>query len=226
MSISEFELKKGTSTSFSSNPQSKEHELVDTHGWDATLNGIISDFKGELSQLDPVSGSSLVLQDPTTPTRRPTSRLAMPDGFMSSPKSGGSSLTSSPIASTPPTVTLQLVSDEGPSLDAITTSAQNVPPRSSTLTAPAHSHTTPSTPRGSASKPGTSPFRSRNVNSFGGLGTHVNASPRDTSRLRIQHRSTASSSEPSLIHEPESRFGKPTIFIQFIGSNSINSWFT
>ncbi|KAJ3896245.1 hypothetical protein GG344DRAFT_36990 [Lentinula edodes] len=37
---------------------------------DTTLNGIITHFKGELSQLDPITVSNLDLRDPSTPARR------------------------------------------------------------------------------------------------------------------------------------------------------------
>jgi hypothetical protein len=85
-----------------------------------------------------------------------------------------------------------------------------VPPRKSSLIAPVHhAPCSSSSPKSPVPKHAISPVRSRNVNSFGGLGTQVNNSSRDGSRLRIQHRPTASSSEPSLVHDmAESRVGE------------------
>jgi len=220
MSVSEFESRKNTRPPISPVSQSKEHGAPDTNGWDVSLNGIISDFKGELSQLDPVSPSSLDLRDPSTPARRVAHQRAMAVDVVLSPSPSNKSFPSSPVAATTPTVTLQLASEveemsgkscpSSPIRESTSIAAPIVPPRVSSLIAPIHS--TPSSPRGS--KQTLSPLRSRNVNSFGGLGTHVNPSSRDSSRLRIQHRSTASSSEPSLIRDvPESRGGELVVLL-------------
>ena len=73
MSIGEAELRKTTTSAPSPSPLRSTFDRRDdsaSHLDDPTLNGILDDFKGELSQLDPVSGSSLVLRDPSTPSRR------------------------------------------------------------------------------------------------------------------------------------------------------------
>ena len=168
----------------------------ENRGWDTTLNGILSDFKGELSQLDPIS-SSLELRDPSTPSRRVVLGRSNTDGLVFPYDSKKDRRT--------PTLTLQPApADEertrkssSSSIHRSSTSTEGpiVTPRTSSWT------TTPTRSAGAmpsrtSSRHGPSPLRSRNGNT---QGNHIHSSSRDSTRLRMQHRSSASSSEPSLI---------------------------
>jgi len=202
MSVSETELKNPKP------PAADDHET--TQHWDATLNGIISDFKGELGQLDPVSGSLLDLQDPS---RRV---VVVPHRDHHVPPSpSGSSKTPTVILRPSPQEVEQVSVKSVPSSPIYESPSTIIP---STIVPPRHNvnNNTPwqtpfrahTAPQPSSSK-GSPTLRSRNVNSFGGLGTQINTTSRETSRLRVQHRSTASNSEPSLVREvTESRVGK------------------
>ncbi|KAJ4483460.1 hypothetical protein J3R30DRAFT_1783685 [Lentinula aciculospora] len=82
----------------------KDYELPGSRIEDTTLNGIITDFKGELShQLDPIIVSNLDLRDPSTPARRAALLSFNTDG---SSREGGQDPDSN-HTSTMPTVTLQ-----------------------------------------------------------------------------------------------------------------------
>lgn len=167
---------------------------------DSALNGILDEFKGELSQLDPVQGSSLDLRDPSTPARRAAFR-SKTDGLtlslrtQDSPEIQKSASLPSP---TSPVLTLQIPSHslaDSPKKEK--QPSPIVPPRSSSLQMPrvAARPISIGSPRGTLSKHPTSPLRSRT-----GPASHLpSPNPQDTARLRTLHRSTASSSEPSLI---------------------------
>jgi hypothetical protein len=197
MSIGEYEYKKASSAAPS--PDRGSH---DAHAWDTRMNGIISDFKGELCQLDPVSSSLLDLQDPSahTPPRRGTAANATQLVEPHSPDNNA--FPPSPAISVTPTVILRPSSEaeirsvktppSSPIYDANASSSS----RNSSLQAPARANSHPAASQVSGSK-NVPTLRSRNVNSFGGVGTQMGT----TSRLRTQHRSTASSSEPSLVRD-------------------------
>ena len=202
MSIGEYEYKKVSSAA-----ASPDHGSHDAHAWDSRMNGIISDFKGELSQLDPLSNSLLDLQDPSahTPPRRGIAANATPTCQLVhvEPHSpNNNAFPPSPAISVTPTVILRPSSDaeirsvktppSSPIYDANASSSS----RNSSLQAPARANSPPAASQVSGSK-NVPTLRSRNVNSFGGLGTQIGT----TSRLRTQHRSTASSSEPSLVRD-------------------------
>ncbi|TFY78741.1 hypothetical protein EWM64_g5270, partial [Hericium alpestre] len=70
MSVGDAELKRAMTAASASTPlpSSRKHS-EESEGWDHTMKGILSDFKGQLSQLDPIS-TSLDLHVPVTPERR------------------------------------------------------------------------------------------------------------------------------------------------------------
>lgn len=208
MSVGDAELKRIMSTSSTVHgppqPPGRRWTEEPLGKEDTTLNGILTEFKGELSQLDPISSSALDLRDPSTPSRQAAYSRSQTDGHLLL-SDGRSDRNDSPSSSkhslVPPTLTLQSppqAEESRPAPEAI------VPPRFSSLTT-----TTPvrsasalpltGSPLLASPRPGLSP-RSRSGNP---KVLHA-ASPnrRDSAgsaRLRVMHRSTASSSEPSLI---------------------------
>lgn len=202
MSVGEIEIKKAMTESSLATPlpaTSKTTENGERKGWDTTLNGILSEFEGELSQLDPIS-SSLELRDPSTPARRALLGRSKTDGLVFPYTAHEDHRT--------PTLTLQPapIADEAAARSSSSSSAPRsststeapiVPPRTSSLT-PTRSPSGSSQASSSraALRHGPSPLRSRNGYPQAG---HNHSSSRDSMRLRMQHRSSASSSEPSLI---------------------------
>jgi hypothetical protein len=186
--------------------------------WDSGLHGILRDFKGELSQLDPISRSSLNLRDPSTPVKRGPTRRSNTDSVMFSDNRNMQGQPSSMPSVGPPTtplLTLQLASEPEPSSldpEASPRTPKNsqveapiVPPRSSSLGAPVQTPSSSSSAKVSpfqlASRHTSIPVRSAGSNSVGGSSSrrvHGHSSSRDLAQLRVHHRS-ASSSEPSLI---------------------------
>ncbi|KAI6046151.1 hypothetical protein EDC04DRAFT_2865015 [Pisolithus marmoratus] len=177
---------------------------TDDRAWDSnsSLNGILSDFKGVLSKLDPDPSSSLDLRDPCTPSRKATSTRLSSSGTRThnvTQRDTKSSILPSVPPSTPP---VSLPTD---SFSEVTSKARTekervmVPPRSSSLYSPARGQ--------SGLNAGTVPVGSPRVGFLHGpsplkgkgYGNQVQTSYRDMSRLRVHHRSTASSSEPSLV---------------------------
>ena len=163
--------------------------------WDSAsgsdYSGMVTDLKGELSsQLDSIS-TSLDLKDPTTPRNAmsfesdPTSKLAEARGRLQE-KTDRPPLrlvSSSPITATVRTQTPTLSIDTRSSLeDANSSSAGHGSMRVSSVSA-------------IEARPNSVKFGPRNPRP----GSSAMAGVRDNSRLRVQHRSTASSSEPSLI---------------------------
>jgi len=197
MSIGEAELKKAMVSVPPRLSTSERRDDTPAHPDDTTLSGLLDDFKGELSQLDPVSGSSLVLRDPSTPPRRAafrskTDRFVLHTDHQEVYKS-------SSTHSTSPTLTLQIPShqiDDSTDRTSLPPSPI-IPPRSSSLQRSTSRPHSIGSPRGiSARYPyPSSPLRSKSGPVLG----LSSPSPRDTTRLRTLHRSTASSSEPSLI---------------------------
>ncbi|OCH95101.1 hypothetical protein OBBRIDRAFT_810024 [Obba rivulosa] len=216
MSVSDADLKRVMAAGSSSGPVRVSNDGKRPDVWDSTLNGILSEFKGELSQLDPISTSSLDLRDPSTPSRRlQVTTRANSEGASTSaqtirpiPKTTASL----PLHLNTPTVTLHPAATEdesilnavlsSPTRDSSSSEGPIVPPRVSSLHTPLRSRSgssatsqqrVPSLKYG----PRTPPFRN------GASPTsHTHSASRDANRLRVQHRSTASSSEPSLIPEP------------------------
>lgn len=241
MSVSDAELKKAMATSFGQPPFAplrasiEEKRSEDLVGWSSALSGLMSDLETKLDDLDPIS-ASLDLRDPSTPPRRPPERsksdtatnILRPGQQQRPHVKTASSLPASVGLSSTPAVTLQPVSGEEESLlDAVLSSPSesSFSPVESTL------------PPRSASLQGT-PARSRSgsanalPNRVGGVrygprspsgrsvGGSISSPSREANRLRIQHRSTASSSEPSLI--PARDDGRVRELTHFL---SIPSWF-
>ncbi|KAI0305683.1 hypothetical protein B0F90DRAFT_1815266 [Multifurca ochricompacta] len=76
MSVGEVDLKKATNNVSTALPLPigmYEKRSEDSVGWDSTIRGILSDFKGELSQLDqdPIAKNTLALRVPSAPPERP-----------------------------------------------------------------------------------------------------------------------------------------------------------
>ncbi|KAH7923717.1 hypothetical protein BV22DRAFT_1196481 [Leucogyrophana mollusca] len=194
-------------------PPKDHQEIGESQTWESSLHGILSDFQGVLSQLDPDSGSLLDLRDPSTPARRAAySRHKAGDVKTSDldAPADSKSPTLPPVPPSTPIVTLptdsSLGSGSGHSSPLDPSHIEPiVPPRTSSLTTPVRSRSGPGplgSPRVAALKHGSSPMRSR------GYGNQMHSSYRDTSRLRVQTRSAACSSEPSLI--PNGDDGRPT----------------
>jgi hypothetical protein len=209
MSVGEIELKQAMAESLrtSSLPPSKVSQNGETRGWDTTLNGILSDFKGELSQLDPVT-SSLELRDPSTPARRVMLSRSKTDGlvfpFTANQDRRTPTLTLQPAPSCEDEEAREASSSSAPRISTSIEAPAIVPPQSSSL-APTRSGPGPS--RSPTLKYGPRPLRS--PNSYG----HTHSASRDSARLRMHHRSSASSSEPSLIPVgAEGRVREPNVF--------------
>ncbi|KAF4567450.1 hypothetical protein EYR36_011070 [Pleurotus pulmonarius] len=201
MSVSEFELKTAMAASSSVTPlptpsRSASKKEGPKQNWDDSLHGILDDFKGQLSQLDPFStSSSLDLKDPSTPARRAaytrshTDRINAREDIRLLPQKAKTAPSSFAL----PTVKLsqsEVLHDEPPS----PTTSPIIPPRTSSLYTGVRSATSGSgSPRVSARRTH-SPLTSK-------TGTILGTAPQTPIRnsLRVQHRSTASSSEPSLI---------------------------
>ncbi|KAJ3936950.1 MAG: hypothetical protein NXY57DRAFT_32129 [Lentinula lateritia] len=187
---------------------------------DTTLNGIITHFKGELSQLDPITVSNLDLRDPSTPARRAALLNPHTNGY-----SQGGQDSDSKHASMMPTVTLQppfRTEETAPELDV-----RSVPPspsahRVSTVLSNLDPATNPRnlslqtslrSSSGSAAggttsarnmhRQSLSPLRSRSGPAesltYSNLPSPHLTGASSARGLRVIHRSTASSSEPSLI---------------------------
>lgn len=160
-------------------------------GWeDNSLHGLLDVFKGELSTLDPVSPTSLDLRDPSTPARKLSYHSQTNELVLSAHENQGGDVSeregvSSPPISVPGTAS-QSVEQEDKSAPAAI-----IPPRSSSLQSPVHSVASGShaTSSRQASHQLT-PLRLR-------IGPAATATP--SKHLRAVHRSSASSSEPSLI---------------------------
>ncbi|KAF5354747.1 hypothetical protein D9756_005253 [Leucocoprinus leucothites] len=183
MSVGDADLKKTPSTSSTENPlpptplSPVRPDQPKSEKWeDSTLRNVLDQFKGELSQLESTPSTTLDLQDPSTPARQLAYRKKLEETITPSKifreefgRSGKKQLEESD-----PTV---------------------VPPRTSSLQLPnraSGSSSTNSSPRPSHTIPSAGLLKPRGgLNGFG--------SPRDTNRLRVLHRSTASSSEPSLL---------------------------
>ncbi|EIN11586.1 hypothetical protein PUNSTDRAFT_83262 [Punctularia strigosozonata HHB-11173 SS5] len=216
MSVSEFELKQAMAQASSSTPLPESSPVKDRkprrpeekRSWDSRINGMITDLKGELSQLESISSGSLDLKDPSTPARRAALHRAQTDSpTASSRRTTLDSLASSPGPSTPVVKLDPPASQEG-AAGSQRSSQENaeilditdVPPRTTSLqTPPRHrsgSNSTESWRHGMGKNvPRTMRSYTADAPSAVAAGNHQAAN----SRLRVQHRSAASSSEPSLI---------------------------
>ena len=161
-------------------------------GWeDNSLHGLLDVFKGELSTLDPISNASLDLRDPSTPARKLSYQSQANDLVLSAHENQGGDVSERDegVRSSPnsvPATASRSVEQEDKSAPAAI-----IPPRSSSLQSPVYSigsgsHATSSR---QASHQLT-PLRLR-------IGPAAAVTP--GKHLRAVHRSSASSSEPSLI---------------------------
>ncbi|KAH0827483.1 hypothetical protein J3R83DRAFT_4178 [Lanmaoa asiatica] len=227
MSVSDLDIFK---LSIESSPaptlSPKGHGVPQGQAWESStsLNGILSDFKGVLSTLDPDTGSSLLdLRDPSKPSRRAVSSplIATADQAPGLSRLDVRSPILPPAPPATPIVTLpteSLSDPTSPSKDSLT-AEPNVPPRASSLRTPARSRSGSGphhqqqqqamgmgglgSPRVAHPKYGPSPLR------YKGYGSQMQSSYRDASKLRVHH-STASTSEPSLI--PTSDEARPCTY--------------
>ncbi|KAI0332360.1 hypothetical protein GY45DRAFT_1344763 [Cubamyces sp. BRFM 1775] len=215
MSVSDAEIKKVMAAGGSPSPLriSTDNKAIEgSPGWGSRLEGLMSQFRGELLHLEPIS-TSLDLHDPTTPSKRPLASRSQSDSItpLSAPPTGRptpKAAASLPLDLGTPAVTLQTVSGGEESLvnAGSSTSGQGssvegpiVPPRSSSLHTPLRSRAgsnAGSYPRGTNLKFGP---RSPPPRASGPALHHAHSASRDSNRLRVQHRSTASASEPSLV---------------------------
>lgn len=186
VSDGDVDLKTAASTITPSRAAEIKRKNADPQWEDTTFHGILNDFKGELSQLDPVFESPLDLRDPSTPSRRIRAQTDNTSGLQDEQED------SETLYSTPST-------PQSPGDDSESNSLQPspiVPPRTtSLLTASNRSASGPALGRTTNIRPLMTPVKARS-GPTPNLAVH---SPRESNRLRMQHRSTASSSEPSLI---------------------------
>ena len=159
-------------------------------GWeDNSLHGLLDVFKGELSTLDPVSPTSLDLRDPSTPARKLSYQSQANNLVLSAHENKGGNVSehdegvSSPPISVPGTASRSVEEDKS-------APAAVIPPRSSSLQSPVPSIGSGSHATNSRQATQLTPLRLR-------IGPAAAATP--GKHLRAVHRSSASSSEPSLI---------------------------
>ncbi|EFI28119.1 Sec7 domain GEF [Coprinopsis cinerea okayama7 len=187
-------------------PQPAEPNRPSTRGSDdSALHGILDEFRGQLSQLDPIQGS-LDLHDPSTPARQIAYRQKQGRTSVSSGSSYQSEVRLGPRIDTAPASSGSSLASKPSSpeiADVFSSPAPQsivIPPRSSSLQT--------RSPLGSGGPPNSRLNNSRlGVSQFRSQSGPVNMlSPqRDANRLRVLHRSTASSSEPSLLPEHDTR---------------------
>ena len=193
----------------------KDHGVPEGHARESSLYGILNDFdfKGVLSTLDPDTGSSLLdLRDPSVSARRAATLPLFASSAGQAHTSSRLDVKSPPMphASTPvvslPTESPSRRARTSPSRDSLI-AEPIVPPRKSSLRTPARSRSgsgphqhqqamgvgSPGPPRIVHPKHGPSPLRYKQY------GNQMQSSYRDSSKLRVHHHSTASTSEPSLV---------------------------
>lgn len=199
MSVSEVELRNAMSTSaaWTPLPQTPDRNRKETPSWnDPGLKGVLRDIQGALYHLDPETSASFTLKDPSTPNRRLDLHRTQTDTSIPTSSSGAEKPSAARSFTSPNTPTLVLQppgTDEDSQVpdDAL---SPIVPPRTTSLQMSPRSPNPPVTPlRQAGWKQNPSPLR---VRSGSGAG---NPHAPSASKLKSLHRSTASSSEPSLI---------------------------
>ncbi|KAM5530981.1 hypothetical protein V8D89_015363 [Ganoderma adspersum] len=212
MSVSDAELKKAMAIGASPSPlriATDARALEGSPGWGMRLEGIMSQFRGELEQLESRS-TSLDLRDPTTPSKRPLAPRSQSDTItpLSVPPTNRpmprTALTAPPEFGTP-AVTLQTATGGEENLMDAGSSTPNsavepsVSPARPSLNTPSRSRT--GSNAGSFQRSANLKYGPRSPQArYGGPSLHhVPSVTRESNRLRVQHRSTASASEPSLI---------------------------
>ncbi|TBU55815.1 hypothetical protein BD310DRAFT_824986 [Dichomitus squalens] len=213
MSVSDAEIKKAMGLGASPSPlriSTDTKALEGSPGWGTRLEGIMSQFRGELQQLASPS-TSLDLRDPTTPSKRPLAPRSQSDTIapLSVQPNGRPTprtAVTAPAEFGTPAVTLQTVAGGEENLVDAGSSAPNsaveppiVPPRTSSLSTPLRSRA--GSNAGTFQRSSNPKYGPRSPSSrIGGPSLHhVHSASRESNRLRVQHRSTASASEPSLV---------------------------
>jgi PH and SEC7 domain-containing protein len=206
MSVGEVDLMKAPSSSLTPTmppPSAREKRSEELVGWDSTMRGILSDFKGELSQFDqdtPAGTNMLGLRVATGSSQQhPRSRIQSAD-----PSSSASTrptrpdirlATSSPPPTIKPNPTIVAYAPDadetGVRRGSIDTPDAIVPPRSPQLLAGSTIRASSYSQRPFPSA-GTRPLGPRSASSM-----HPPSEAR--SRLLAHPRPTAFSSEPSLV---------------------------
>ncbi|KAI5123999.1 hypothetical protein M0805_006409 [Coniferiporia weirii] len=224
MSVGESELKNAVAEAAAERGSSSL-----SNEWDSgsDYSGVVKDFKGELSmQLDTISTSSFNLRDPSTPKTTsfdadPTSALANVRGRLQErPQRPELRMVSSSPA--PTTSTAASTADSvAVAEDAI------VPPRLSSLVIPPRNLNTVGNVepvRRSQVKYGPRSSQSSSTNVYGAASNSATIG-RDMSRLHVHHRSTASSSEPSLIPvRDDDRMRDPKRTVRLVPSSTSVGW--
>lgn len=223
MSVSDAEIKKAMAIGASPSSlriTTDARALEGSPGWGVHLEGIMSQFRGELEQFESRS-TSLDLRDPTTPSKRPFASRSQSDTItpLSAPPTTRpiprTALTAPPELGTP-AVTLQTAGGGEENLMDADSSAPNsavetpASPTRSSLSTPLRSRT--GSNAGTFQRTANLKYGPRSPQArYGGPSLHhVPSVTRESNRLRVQHRSTASASEPSLIPDrDESRVCKP-----------------
>jgi PH and SEC7 domain-containing protein len=200
MSVGDADLKKATNPTLAvvSPPTSAPAKCSeDSMGWGSTIRGILSDFKGELSQLDqdPVPTNTLDLQVSSAQPQRPRMRSAEPSASTAT-QSGTGRAASSPRPMLKPNPTIVA---HAPDTDGVSVGQERVglPEAIGLLSSPSPSLYTGGATRASHSQ---RPFPSSGIRPLGPRSvsnTHTPLEARD--RLMVHHRPTAFSSEPSLV---------------------------
>ena len=198
MSVSDVDVKRALAQNSPMPPRLKELERT-SNGWGSSLSGM---FAGELSDLVPRQS----LQDPVTPIKRISNWKGKAPALpidLQDPKAPSSPLDpSTSIPADTPIVNIEPASfiydSPLPSPDV-----SIIPPPSLSLNTPIKT-TSPTSPSNFVRGPGLR-YGPRSATgwsgsmSSGAFNTHGYSGSRDSSKLRIHHRSTASNSEPSLI---------------------------
>jgi PH and SEC7 domain-containing protein len=158
-------------------------------GWeDNSLHGLLDVFKGELSTLDPVSPASLDLRDPSTPARKLSYQSQANNLVLSAHENEGGERDEGVRS---PPISVSATASRSVEQEDKSAPAALIPPRSSSLQSPVHSI-------GSGSHTTSSRQASYQLTPLR-LKTGPAAAVIPTKHLRAVHRSSASSSEPSLI---------------------------
>ena len=207
MSVSDVDIKRAFAQNSPMPPRLKELERT-SNGWGSSLSGM---FAGEFSE----SISSLASQDPVTPIKRLSNSKGKAPALLSDKQH--SKIADSPSsASTPTPIDPPIVNIEPASIiyDSPFSSPEVaiVSPRSASLNTPVKlaGQMTPSPytrgpglrygPRSASGWSGSA--------SSGAFSTHGYSGSRDSSKLRINHRPTASTSEPSLVPRDDDAPGR------------------
>lgn len=161
---------------------------ADSRKWGLALNGLLTDFKGQLSSLEPTTAETYTLNDPSTPARRRDMARAATDGAIPSSMS-------TTHQARAPTLTVQPAV-----LDAIDTSPRLPSPSDPSKQPNVRSASVPTRTLSAGSSHGPSAAARYNPNILHSRPANsASGSSRDASRIQGQYRSAASNSEPSLL---------------------------